>query len=249
MLVKRTLTLVASLLLALAPLAATAGQVDVSPVRFTFGPGQTIGTLALQNTGADPLRMQLKVFAWSQAPDGSMKLAPTDDVVIFPTLVSIVPGGSRQIRVGYTGPKPLTERDYRIFVEELPSLEGLQRGIGLNMRARVGIPIFVQPPGAKPKGRVTGVALHDGHVQVDLANDGNAFMMANTVAIRALDAHGNPIVSRETAGWYVLAGDHRTYDFSIPSTACSRIRGIAYDIKTDSGAILRETRPVQSSCS
>ena len=181
MLAKRTLTLLASLVLALAPLAARAGQVDVSPVRFTFGPGQTIGTLSLANVGADPLRMQLKVFAWAQAPDGSMKLSPTDDVIVFPTLLTIQPGASRQVRVGYEGPKPQVERTYRIFVEELPSLEGLQRGLSLTMRARVGVPIFVQPPNPKAQGRITGVAVHRNHIEVGLENAGNTFMMANNV--------------------------------------------------------------------
>jgi len=249
MFAKRTCTLIASLVLALAPLAASAGQVDVSPVRFTFGPGQSIGTLSLANVGVDPLRMQLRVFAWTQAPDGSMKLSPTDDIIVFPTLLTIAPGASRQVRVGYEGPKPQVERTYRIFVEELPSLEGLQRGLSLTMRARVGVPIFVQPPNAKPQGRITGVAVRRNHIEVGLENAGTAFMMASNVAVRALDAGGNPILGLQQTGWYVLAGDRRTYDFTIPSTACSRIHGIALDITTDSGATLRETRPVQSSCS
>lgn len=246
---RRTLALIALLGLALAPAAARAGQINVNPLRFTFGPGQSIGTLTLQNVGADPLRMQLHVFGWSQSANGAMQLAATRDIVAFPSLISLAPGEIRQIRVGYVGGKAVSEKTYRLFLEELPSLAGLQRGVGLAVRTRVGVPLFVEPENAKPKGRIAAVAVRRGHVEVGVVNDGSAFFMANRVAIRALDADGRPVLTREQPGWYVLAGDRRLYDFSIPGTVCGRIRGIALDVQTDAGLTLRETRAVSTACS
>ena len=50
-----------------------------------------------------------------------IELAPTQDVVFFPALLTLKPGEERRIRVGSTAAPGSIEKTYRIFVEELPA--------------------------------------------------------------------------------------------------------------------------------
>ena len=50
--------------------------------------------------GGTPMRYQVRAFAWAQGTDGAMDLTPARDLVVFPPLLELAPGESRNLRVG-----------------------------------------------------------------------------------------------------------------------------------------------------
>ncbi len=79
-----------------------ASQFTVNPTRVELSGRATSALVAVRNDGPAPIRLQLKTHAWAQTPDGQMTLSPTDDVVVFPTMVTLAPGEERKIRVAVT---------------------------------------------------------------------------------------------------------------------------------------------------
>lgn len=238
------LTALAAFLAAWTP-CAHAGEINVSPVRVELAPGVTVGTLTLQNVGADPVRLQLHAFGWSMRPDGTLNLTPSDDIAVFPTLLTLAPGASRSVRVGYAGASPHAQRTYRVFIDELPSLEARRLGVGLALRARIGVPIFVEAPGTAAQPLIGDVALHGTMARVTVENTGTAAFMADRVALQAVDANGNALGGGEQPGWYVLAGERRVYDFRLPGGSCARVAGVALELRTSEGRTVKTTRPVR----
>src|SRR5216684_4497892 len=89
---------------------------------------------------------QVTSFAWSQDASGAVQLAPTEDIVFFPALLTLKPGEERKVRVAATVAAKDVERTYRIFFEELPPLERPQNlGAQVRILTKMGIPIFVAP--------------------------------------------------------------------------------------------------------
>src|SRR5690242_18679451 len=89
---KRGLTALAGVLaFAVSALPASAGQFDVKPIRITLSKGATSDTLTIENQASTPLRLQIGGYAWSSDPLGGVRLSPTEDLIVFPTLVTILP--------------------------------------------------------------------------------------------------------------------------------------------------------------
>ena len=100
--------------------AAAAATFTVDPTQI-FLSGRTGSVLlTLRNESTETLQFQLSVFAWAQSPSGEMQLEPTEDIVFFPTLLTLKPKETRRVRVGSATPQEVREKTYRIFVEELP---------------------------------------------------------------------------------------------------------------------------------
>src|SRR5262249_7800725 len=141
-------------------LPAVAATFTINPIQVFLSDSAKSGLITLQNTSPGPLRFQLSVFAWAQATDGSMVLAPTRDVVFFPKLLTLAPGEERKIRVGASTPAAATEKTYRLFVEELPSADQANPATGtsqIRVLTRAGIPIFVRPAKPVVTARIEGV--------------------------------------------------------------------------------------------
>jgi fimbrial chaperone protein len=59
-------------------------------------------------------RISVSVFAWGQGPSGEMQLEPTDDIVFFPTLLTLKPKETRRVRVGSATTQDVREKTYRM---------------------------------------------------------------------------------------------------------------------------------------
>ena len=103
---------------------ASAGEFGVQPIKVYLSKDTTSVLLSVENEGDSDLRAQISGFAWGESANGKMELTPTDDLIFFPTLITMGPHETRSIRVGLaTAPATTAEKTYRVFVEELPSLQ------------------------------------------------------------------------------------------------------------------------------
>jgi fimbrial chaperone protein len=229
----------------LAPLAARASSFELDPVTVTLTPDATSHVVEVRNRSTRPLRMQIKAFAWSQSDAGEMQLAPTGDVVFFPSILVIAPGQTRKLRLGVVEPAAKLEKSYRLSVEELPPLElasvpapGERAGAaaGPDLRTRMIIPVFFRPAAAAPHPRVGEPTVSGGVIHVSAENAGAAHMVLSSVRVTVRDASGDVVRDERLRGWYVLAQGVRRYEVAAPATCKSALR-VDVRLETDAGEV------------
>lgn len=226
-----------ALLLAVPP--AGAATFKVSPIQIYLSAGKTTELLAVENQSSESVRLQVTAFGWNQSPRGDIELAPTEDVVFFPALLTLEPGKERKIRIGVAKPAGAVERTYRVFVEELPPLEKPSE-VGnrseVKVLTRFGVPIFVQPAKLTKSGAIEKAALESGTVKFHVKNTGNAAFSLLSVRSSGAGADGGRTFENQAAGWYVLAGGERIYEIAIPPADCRRTKTILLEAKTERDA-------------
>jgi fimbrial chaperone protein len=230
------------------PGQAWASSFEVSPIRLSLSASATSGLLTVQNQSSETERLEVSAFAWSQSPTGEMQLAPTQDIVFFPAMLSLKPGETRNVRIGSVAPSGPTEKTYRVFVEELPPPVNLASPNAIRVLTRMAIPIFQEPTAGTAKPRIDGLALNHGKVSFSLANDGSAHFVALKVRVTGTDAAGAPAFDHELPAWYVLAGGVRTYELLLAASEC-RASHLVVAIDTDKGSRTASIDPSIVSCS
>jgi P pilus assembly protein, chaperone PapD len=169
-----------------------------------------------------------------------MELEPTEDVVLFPRLLTLEPHKERKIRVGAAVAFAGTERTYRVFVEELPSAESanlFSGGLGVRVLTRMGIPIFLQPAQARAAGAIVNPRVEQGRVTFQVHNNGNVHLMLETVNLRGIGEGGETVIDKQVEGWYVLAGGVRQYDVTLPREQCGHVRTLRIEARTENGTL------------
>jgi fimbrial chaperone protein len=213
---------------------ASAATFTVDPTQI-FLSGRTGSVLlTLRNDSTETLQFELSVFAWTQSPTGEMQLEPTEDIVFFPTLLTLKPKETRRVRVGSATPQDVREKTYRIFVEELPPTNPV--GNGVRVLTKMGIPIFVRPAKEVATATLNELRQQDGALRFTLANAGTVHLVPQTIKVRGLTG-SNTAFDHELEGWYVLAGGRREFDMAFPKNACAQVTSIVVDIQFASGKL------------
>ena len=65
---------------------------NVSPLQIVLSGKTSSALLEIKNQSTEPLRLQLSVSAWDQSPSGEMVLAATEDIILFPSLLTLEGG-------------------------------------------------------------------------------------------------------------------------------------------------------------
>ena len=210
------------------PRPAAAGAFSVNPTQIFLTASGSTQLVTLRNESTDTLRFQLTAFKWQQAADGTMQLAPTDDVIFFPSLLSLGPKDERKIRVGTTVPFDAVEKTYRLFVQELPPADTAATPPpgGIRMLTRLGIPVFLRPAKPASQALLHELALRDRVFTFALHNGGNVHFLPEAVLVRGFDASGAQVFEEEIASWYILAATPRTFTFPVPPAHCARVRSL-----------------------
>jgi fimbrial chaperone protein len=202
-----------------------ASGMRVSPLMLEFGAEKSSAMVKIFNGGTNKLMVQLEALSWSQGLDGQDQYEPTSDIVFFPRIFSVDPGGQRNIRVGFQG-KPLTEgqKAYRLYVQELPVEEPGQ--VAMRFAVRMGIPVFAsfgQPKTAWGIGEA-GIDAHS--IRVEVENSGNRFVRVSDIKIIGRGVGGGDLFTLSEAGWYVLAGRKRHFRLRLAEGACQQLASI-----------------------
>ncbi|WP_224242343.1 fimbrial biogenesis chaperone [Hyalangium gracile] len=216
--------------------SALAADFQVNPVRIDLNDKTRTALLAVQNSSAESLRLQVSLYEWTQDAQGRVELSPTRDLTHFPSLLMVEPGQSRNIRVGGQLTAGDEEKTYRIIVEQLPTNKPpSSAGTQIHVLTRMSIPLFFAPAKSAPQGRVEGLALQDGAVSFSLRNTGNTHVFAKKAYVKGRDAEGRTVLDQAQVGWYVLAGDERQFSLQVPGELCHRLRELSVKVETDSG--------------
>jgi fimbrial chaperone protein len=160
--------------------------------------------------------------AWSEDDSGTMKLEPTEDLIIYPTLLTIAAGAKRAVRVATTRKPGAREVPYRIIVAELPALAAPDATgeTQIKMLTRMSIPVFLPPLKETLGGSVTAELAGDG-LSIGVRNSGTVYVRVSQIRVIGEGPSG-VVFDRSMKGWYLLPGGSRRY--SLPVTAADKAK-------------------------
>lgn len=214
---------------------AWAATFEVSPVRIPLSDEAPSALLAVRNQSSEPLRFQVKVFTWTQGTTGEMQLAPTQDLIVFPTIFSLKPGEGRNLRIGSAAPAGGAEKTYRVFVEELPPPRAVEPG-KIRVLTRMGVPVFLSPKGVAPAPQIGALGVLQDDLSFSLYNRGTGYFLTRRVHVTGVAADGREVFNRDLPAWYVLAGGTRNYTLALPPEACRAAR-VTVTAETESTSV------------
>jgi fimbrial chaperone protein len=235
----------ALLLLTVAPAGATTFSVD--PTQIHLSSRSTSQLLSLRNESDKPIRFQLSIFAWSQNTRGEMELAPTTDIIFFPSLLTLQPRELRRVRVGVATDFAATEKTYRLFVEELPPLDPSAE-TGVAVLTKMGIPVFLRPARTEARAELSALSLDDSTFAFDVRNAGNVHFVPETIRVRGRAASGEIVLDRQVSGWYILAGGTRRFELPLPKPECQRVTALAVEVAVAKSRLSAELQTPPAAC-
>lgn len=221
--------LLLALLLAVLTLspAARAATVVIWPVDPVIRAGEQTAAMWLENKGAEPVTLQVRTFAWSQA-GGEDQLDAQQAVVASPPIATVAPGARQLVRIIRRTPDAAPENAYRLLIDELPRPPptgpdgAVQARLAVQMR--YSIPLFTH--NAAAPGPVLGTPQLDARIvagasgrMLSIRNTGTAH--ARLTDLRLLTGTREVTVRAGLAG-YVLPGAVAT--FELPAGETGRIK-------------------------
>jgi len=205
------------------------------PVSVLLTPQKPTNLLTIHNNANNTVRMQLSVYSWAQAPDGTSKLTPTDDVVFYPPILSVDPNADSIVRVGAAVPFALVEKSYRMMAEEMPPPPAPQSAAETGRKPKVlvltklSIPVFFQAARVVHSDTISDAVVRGGVLSFKVRNDGNTHLNIIAGNIAAMDA-GGKVVFQHGVGrvGYVLPNEYREYQMIIPT--CPQTRKLTISV-------------------
>lgn len=239
---RRFVTPVVSMLFVLLFLHAEEGRTsafNVSPLKIVLSGKSSSALLEITNQSETPLRLQLSVSSWNQSPLGEIVLSATDEVLLFPPLLTVEPGEKRKVRLGAVTPRDHVEKSFRIVLEELPPLadSSAETGGRIRVLTRMTIPVFLEPSKPVFEGQITDLSIRDATLSFEIRNAGTTHFFVQQIHVAGMDASGQPLLTRTIEGWYILAGGTRRYGLPIPNDDCRGLRTLSIEALTDGGPL------------
>ena len=224
----------------------SASTFTVEPTQIFFSGTTNSVVVTLRNGSDGPLRFELTVFTWTQSAKGEMELAPTRDIVLFPSLLTLAPGESRRVRVGRIAEADIRERTYRVFVEELPPIDAA--GGGVRVLTKMGIPIFLRPGKEVASVTLNGLSQRGGRLRFTIANQGTVHFIPKRVVVRGLTAAAEAF-EMPLDSWYVLAGGRREFEVDLPKGGCDTLSSLVVSVEFESQILQERLQTPTGACS
>jgi fimbrial chaperone protein len=210
------------------PTTATAATFTVEPTQVVLSARSSGVLLTLTNGSDDTLRFELSVFGWNQSASGEIELQPTQDIVFFPSLLTLAPHETRKVRVGSVAAFGVREKTYRIFVEEMPPPVPPTNGV--RVMTKMGIPIFLRPAKEVASATLGGLGQQNGTLRFSLSNAGTVHFVPKAVRVRGLTG-STQVFDQALTGWYILAGGRREFEMVAPQVDCAKVTAVVVDVQ------------------
>lgn len=184
-------------------------------------------TIRIENTGANPLPVEIFAQKRMIQEDGSETREPADDdFLIFPPQAVIPPNSAQALRIQYIG-KPDIENSvgYVITVAQLPIDFEEEEGAGVRFAFEFGTSVNVIPKGAKASVKVIGASVNQGgKAEALVENKGKAYTRLT---------YGRWVFKNEDGVRYTLEGDPLREMLAQPLIQPQTKRRIAFDLPED----------------
>lgn len=207
--------------------AIQASGLRISPIRLDLSSAQPATQVELSNRGANPVAVQVKAYRWRQ-DQGEDKYEPTKDIFFAPPIVTVPAQGRTSVRLRLrTTPPDKVEGTYRVYFQELPPAKtSPQLGMGMNIRIRFGVPLFVLPAAPVAPELKVQVSPGSDRLRLVLENTGKAHLK-----IEGLDVYpagvdrDNPgsapvatVAHSAKGASYLLPGTRHDWELNLPAT-------------------------------
>lgn len=169
---------------------------SVAPIRVELEGDESGATVRLMNASDHALPVQTRLFAWSQE-NGEDIYAPSTELVVSPSIVSIPTGETQVVRVLRKGTASPGEKRFRLVIDQLPDPTTMRPGQA-QTRIRFTVPVFVDRDKAAPAQfawRMTKTGL-------ELVNSGG--LTARILDVKVTAANGRDIPVEDNALRYVM---------------------------------------------
>ncbi len=227
---------------------ASAAVINVTPTRLMIVASGTSTDLSITNEGTQSVRFSVRAYRWHQNVDGTQSVEPTDDLIVFPQIVTLAPRARRAIRVGFTGARPVIETDYRIIATELPIVEDAPAAPGLTIRSKLSVPLFIAPEVARHDLQIDSAHATAGSLAFDVLERGTVYAFLSGVRVRGSNAAGATLFERSIEGWYLLPNQPRRFTVAISRTTCRRLTRLDVDAQFEGLAPLHARLVPDRSC-
>ena len=204
-----------------------AGKLRVLPIKLFFDQSNKADTITLVNDGEGDLKVQMRLFEWTQNELGEDKYVESSDLIFFPRITVIEPQQRKVVRVG---PKELNndlEKTYRLYIDEIPDRKKKEKeGISIGFSIRFALPIFIKAAKESVSGEIEKVYIDKEKINVTIKNTGNTHFRIKEVAIRGENKNGDEVYSSSIDGWYLLNNVSKTFSAEISNIECKKINNI-----------------------
>jgi fimbrial chaperone protein len=150
----------------------------VSPMQLDLEPlsGRNSSTIIIENTGDEPVAVEMRVEHRVIHPDGTETRTPRDDdFLVFPPMATVQPNRTQAVRVQYLGQEPLTtSQSFIVFAKQLP-VDFSDANTGVQFAFEFGVSVQVVPPKAAPAVAATVKTLKANSVVLDVENTGTKY--------------------------------------------------------------------------
>jgi len=196
-----------------------AASLRISPLSVTLRASQKAGAISITNPSEADMRVQVRVFRWSQQ-DGKDVFTPTQAIIASPPAALLHGHETYTIRLLRIAPEVAArEESYRLVIDELPpslGTEDTDRGVQMLLRATV--PVFCVTEEAKP--RLEWSVWREGDLlHARASNLGNRHARVSDLAITT---SAGRISFGPGLNGYVLAGQSQTFEIGISSEVALR---------------------------
>jgi P pilus assembly chaperone PapD len=207
------------------------------------------GSVTITNPSDVPLRVEIQAFHWNQGPDGQALLDGTDQLLVFPQLIVIPPGASRQVRLAVLVPPVDREQTYQVSITEIPVVSTpASRAMAVTVRMRADIPVFFGPTVERDAGAIAATAVRNDALDFTVTNLGTVHFEAKNVHVSGLGPDMRELFAQDVGTQFVLAGSQRDYRIVLPRKECSALRALTISLDADAQHLSQTLDVPPSAC-
>lgn len=195
-------------------------------VQFAQEGSKATQVFVLENNGSDKVPVQLEAVTRDIAVDGTEKRAKTEEFIIYPEQVVLLPNEKRNIRVTWTGGKVESEKAFRLIASQLPlefhdeNSKTVKNNASLKFLIQYVASVYVTPPNAAPKVKVVAVKkLKPKQIEIEMANGGNAHKVMRPKLMQIFSGEKKVLEMKEVKDLEtenMLAGITRKFTVNLP---------------------------------
>jgi fimbrial chaperone protein len=192
---------------------AEAGSFSVTPVRIYMTPRDRAVALTLTNEGDTEVVLQADISDWTQKADGTDELVLTEDLILSPPIIKLLPKGRQVVRLALLKPVDASRQlIYRLIVREVPEIAAAKEGqVQVPISLALSMPVFITPPVAKREVSCEIVRKDAMALQADCRNTGTAYAQIRDANLK----RGTDVLAKFEGGTYILPGARKSLDLKM----------------------------------